>query len=216
MEISSGAGDDVLTLKNKKELEDLLSANRIDASQWGSGESKQLHDLWNEIAAGESQLQTSPFQRLVQVVMVIIRREDLILVEVEQEFVDGRRRKRGGPPTDKMKPGEDIQAAAVRCLTEELQLAPQQIELLPDSYHRATIAKDSPSYPGLASIFTYHSIEARVISLPEAGFWLENLAEGEDPIRRHYWQWSRPLLSNLRPKIIGHSNTGESPPTETD
>ena len=189
MEISSGAGEDVLTLKNKKELEDLLSANRIDPSGWGSGESNQLHDLWNEIAAGESQLQAGPLQRLVQVVMVIIRREDLVLVEAEQEFADGRRRKRGGPPTDKMKPGEDIQAAAMRCLSEELQLDSQQIELLPDSYHRMTIAKDSPSYPGLASKFTYHTIEARVINLPETGFWLENLSDGEDPIRRHYWQW---------------------------
>ena len=189
MKIFSDAGDDVLTLKNKKELEYLLSANRIDASQWGSGESKQLRDLWNEIAAGESQLQAGPLQRLVQVVMVIIRREELILVEAEQEFADGRRRKRGGPPTDKIKPGEDIQTAALRCLAEELQLDPQQIELLPDSHHRATIAKDSPSYPGLASVFTYHSIVARVINLPETGFWLENLSDGEDPIRRHYWQW---------------------------
>jgi len=80
--------------------------------------------------------------------------------------------------------------AARRCLLEELGLAVSEGALYESAppYDRAV---DSPSYPGLATVYHVHSVAVAaedLPGLPDADFWLDNSAPA-DPVRRHYWGW---------------------------
>ncbi len=92
----------------------------IDSSLWETSSSKTLDNLWDEYVRGEVSFQTDPPLRIVHVVQLIISRDNKILVEVAQEFSNGKRRSRDQPPSEKIKSGEDLYDAALRCLDEEL------------------------------------------------------------------------------------------------
>jgi hypothetical protein len=179
----------MLTFENQAELNAFLNDHGIDTAPWGTGQAKRIQDLWNEIVAGESHLAPEPLRRVVQVVRVIIRKGEMILVEAEQEFVDGRRRNRRQPPADKMKPGEDIITAAKRCLVEELNAAEGDLQVLPQTHRVVEKLIDSLSYPGLITAYTFHYIDAIVPGLPDLGFWVDNDGGESDPVKRHYWVW---------------------------
>ena len=83
-----------------------------------------------------------------------------------------------------------VLGAARRCLLEELGLAVSEAELYESAppYDRAV---DSPSYPGLATVYHVHSVAVAaddLPGLPDADFWLDNTAPA-DPVRRHCWGW---------------------------
>ena len=177
-------------------LEKWLKKHGIRYDEWGHDGSKSLSNLWQELKAGEIQLSDNPPLRLVNVVQIVIRQGDFLLVEVEQEFFDGQRRYRDQPPSEKVKPGETIQDAAYRCLQEELGIAPEQILLQKDNHRQHQKKSNSISYPGLPSQYNFHLLEAAVSGLPNEDFWRENLAGDNhiDPVKRHRWAW-RPIES---------------------
>lgn len=168
-------------------LEAWLRAHGLPLDAWGRGRAKRVADLWAECAAGETTLHDDPLQRRVGVVQVFIRRGGRLLIEVEQEMTDGRRRARLLPPSEKLKGEESPLAAAARCLTEELGLAGPDVKLR-ESGQPARRVVDSPSYPGLPTCYLIYTVEATGDALPEADFWRENNAAG-DVIRRHLWGW---------------------------
>ncbi len=170
-----------------------LMAQGVDWTAWGTGNAKSLADLWRELEEGETVLQERPLLRVVNVVQVIVRRDDWVLLEAEQEFGDGQRRHRNQPPAEKIKPGEDYMAAAARCLQEELDVAPGQIQLFPETHRLTETYTHSPSYPGLPALYNLHVVEAAVSGLPARDFWRDNrsFAAG-DPVKRHKWVWRRP------------------------
>lgn len=176
-------------MNNPSDLENLLRNHHIDTTQWGIGEAKSVMDLWHEIHEGDSHLRTEPLLRVVQVVRVVICREDQVLIEAEQELMDGRRRMRYQLPADKMKPNETIQEAATRCLVEELGLTPQEIQILNHSYRKIREMDDSASYPGLPCDYTYHYVDANVTRLPATPFWVDNHGGKKDSVKRHHWVW---------------------------
>ncbi len=182
-------------------LSDWLSEHGIDLSLWGHGRAKPVEALWHEIHNGETLLQEEPQLqaplRIIQAVEVIVHHAEgdkaLTLIEEEQELFDGRIRKRNRSPSEKMKPGETYQEAALRCLVEELQARPEQIQLVPSSYHRHVTRRDSQSFPGLSTRYEIHSIEAGVAGLPEGDFWTDEKPRGElEMVRRHHWIWVTP------------------------
>ncbi|WP_420641478.1 NUDIX hydrolase [Candidatus Leptofilum sp.] len=171
-------------------LEAWLQKHGIRYDAWGKDSNKSLRNLWQELEAGEVQLKESPPLRVVEVVQIIIGHNNQILVEAEQEFVNGQRRFRNQPPSEKVKPGESIQDAAHRCLEEELGLDPEAIRLDLTSHRQHQTNTTSISYPGLPSQYNFHLLEAAVSGLPEGEFWRENKTEGTvDPVRRHRWAW---------------------------
>lgn len=172
-------------------LEVWLGKNEVSYEEWGNGDSKSLHNLWQELEAGEVQLKDNPPLRVVNVVQIIIRQSDLVLVEAEQEFFNGQRRFRSQPPSEKIKSGEAIQDAARRCLQEELGVAPKKVVLQMESLQQHQTNTNSLSYPGLPSQYNFHLLEAAVAGLPEEDFWQENLAGDNviDPVKRHLWTW---------------------------
>jgi hypothetical protein len=168
-------------------LEAWLRDQGVPLEAWGRGEAKRVADLWAEYVAGEARLYDDPLQRRVSVVQVFIRRGGRLLIEVEQEMRDGRRRARLLPPSEKLKGQESPVAAAARCLAEELGLVGAGV-ILCESGSPVRRVVDSPSYPGLPTCYLVHTVEAAADALPEADFWRDNTAEG-DVIRRHRWGW---------------------------
>lgn len=178
--------------QNMAKLEDWLIARGIDLSTWGQGSAKSVENLWNELESGEAYLQDNPVMRVLPVTQVIIRKGRDMLIEAEQEFADQRRRIRNYPPSEKMKPGETYEQAAVRCLQEELGLEQDQIEILTATHYCRLKEHESLSYPGLWTRYIFHTVEARVRGLPETDFaTLEAVENDKDAVRKHYWIWRK-------------------------
>lgn len=177
--------------KSSNELRDWLLVRGVDADQWESGRHKSIDNLWAEIEAGESWIeQGNPPVRLLEVVHLIIRRNGRRLVEARQEFASGSSRERGGPPSEKLHPGESYLQAARRCLVEELGVDPGTATFHHSSYRQRIDQRDSPSYPGLPSRYSRHFIEVVVPGLPDSDFSTVEQATGPgDPVSRHYWVW---------------------------
>lgn len=177
-------------MQSLSQLKAWLASKKVDISQWGRGTAKSLESLWDEVRYGEVYLQDNPPLRVINVVQVIIRKKDKILIESEQEFDDERRRSRNHPPSEKMRRGENYVEAASRCLQEELGLKRQDFEILSSTYQQKQKELESPSYPNLHTCYIFHIVEARVSNLPETNFWTDESAQNQqDPIRRHYWTW---------------------------
>lgn len=175
---------------NLQDMVHWLDSTGIDVSQWGTNSTKTLNNLWDEYGRGEVSFQVNPPMRIVRVVIIIISRDDMILIEVEQVFHNGKRRFRNQPPSEKIKLGEELNDAAMRCLHEELGLKPAQIDFDESHYKKEEETRESPSYPGLMTRYTMYTVELKVEGLPEQTFWRENVAIGEgDPVKRHLWGW---------------------------
>lgn len=173
-----------------EELRQWLLRREIDLSAWDRGEAKSISDLWSEIVRGESELRDEPPRRQVEVVRVIIRRDGDTLIEARQELRGGRQRARGRPPSEKMKPGESYEETALRCLEEELGVAPQEARILPETYRRKTWEGYSSSYPGLCTQYTFHIVRAEVEGLPPNNFSTVEKTPGPgEPVARHHWIW---------------------------
>lgn len=169
------------------ELVEWLAAAGIDMGTWGVGDAKTATNLWQEYVAGESAFEDNPPGRLVEVVQLRIRRGDTVLVELAQEFADGRTRVRWRPPSEKMKRGETMRDVALRCLREELGLEKSAARL--EATVRVTeIRQESPSYPGLPTRYVFHIFSGETDALPDGDFHRDNAAP-DDPIRRHLWGW---------------------------
>lgn len=180
----------MFVFKYVNELVVWLNQHNIDTSLWGEGNAKSVIHLWDELASGEVALLDDPPRRIVHVVQVVIRRGRQVLLEAEQIMENGSRRFRNQPPSEKIKYGESYLEAATRCLHEELGVAPEAIQLLPESHALRRELLDSYSYPGLLTEYTFHMVEAAVLGLPEEPFWRGNKAVlMGDPVKRHLWVW---------------------------
>lgn len=177
-------------------LGDWLHNNAIDTSQWGSGTTKSIANLWQELASGDSKLTPEPPLRKVQVATLFVFQNQRQLIEAVQTFDDGRTRLRNRPPSEKMKRGESAESAALRCLREEVGCTSKNILTPPRLLKTETIRRDSPSYPSLASEFTIHTLEVGVIGLPSEDFSTQNQAV-DDPIRVISWCWRENCAGNL-------------------
>lgn len=171
-------------------LQAWLQAGGVDTSGWGAGAAKSLQDLWIEYVQGDVTFSGPEPLRHVHVAEVLLEREGKILLEVAQEFVDGRCRTRYLPPSEKVKTGEEILSAAARCLREELGLAEGQFTLGEPRPPRARPLVASPSYPGLLTRYTVVSVPAMAVDLPDEPFWRANSAAATgDPVVRQQWAW---------------------------
>ena len=171
-----------------------LAVRNIDTSEWGTEGAKSVTHLWRELQEGDLVLRDNPPLRVVHVVQIIIRRQNKFLIEATQEFGDGSHRHRNQPPSEKVKAGESYTKAALRCLQEELGINASDVTFDQSSHKEVQAQADSLSYPGLATEYTFHLIEAAVAGLPDTDFWRDNAAYGEgDPVKRHLWRW-RPAV----------------------
>ncbi|KAK9070555.1 hypothetical protein SSX86_010957 [Deinandra increscens subsp. villosa] len=181
---------------------------------WGTKPgTKNVHNLWLELSEGETSLADStPPVRTVQVVVVRVRNpKNLILIESSQQLSNGDVRSRSRPLSEKMKPGETVEAAVVRAVKEELgsivrvscnlDKVDEFVKILPDSYSRKVEERVSLSYPGLPTCYILHTVDAFVEGLPDSEFCTEE--EGDEyerleekegselavACKKHFWKW---------------------------
>lgn len=177
-------------MENLVALQEWLAGHGIVTTAWGQGQTKNAADLWVEVVGGESVLAEDPPRRLVQVVHVEVWQDGRRVLEAEQEMEDGRFRPRHHPPSEKMKPGESVREAALRCLEEELGVERTAVTFLPHPPTTERHLADSHSYPGLLTEYTLHTLHVAVSGLPTTPFWRDNRAAAQgDPVRRHRWEW---------------------------
>ncbi|KAI4383171.1 hypothetical protein MLD38_009042 [Melastoma candidum] len=177
-------------------------------STWGvKPGTKNLHNLWLEISEGEASLEPDsnsglsiPLRTLHVVSLRIFAPEDdcLVLVEFQQEMSDGSLRRRERFLSEKMKPGERPEDAAVRAVREELGNE-AVVRLIDGSYRTRVEERESASYPGLPACYVMHFFDARAVEgLPLPGekeeFWTEEVGESEVEgkaltVKRHCWKW---------------------------
>lgn len=154
-----------------QEVKTLLTESGIDFSSWGTGKSKTIDHLIEEVYVGETKLVKDENGGVVRKLSVIILHvtcqtpdgKTWLLKEDKQVFNDGRERKRNlnGSIFEKIKPDEDLEVAASRALSEELNIKDvNQIKFGNDEIETL----DSPSYPGLKSMYTKHNAEVQIHS----------------------------------------------------
>lgn len=174
---------------------------------------KNLHNLWIELAQGETSLADSvPPVRTVHVATVRVFDPSfpgLTLLESHQELSDGSLRSRLRPLSEKMKPGEDLRDAALRGLREELGalVAGKRVHIVvPASSSLAKVEERlSASYPGLPARYVLHSVDAYVEGLPDGEFSTEEEGDEKDSgeaavyVRKHFWKWVDSDASNPPP-----------------
>jgi hypothetical protein len=169
------------------ELREWLEKNGIDCAAWGIGGAKSVRQLYDEIAAGETALEDDPPLRRVEVVTLRIGQGGKELVEAGQLMGDGSVRRRDMAPAEKVKPGEDVVAAALRCVAEELGIGGAGVSVGRVAEPREPGAQSSPSYPGLPTAYVFHEVEVRVPGLPAGGFWTRE--QGDGSVFAHLWEW---------------------------
>jgi len=168
-----------MKFESEDDLRAWLHGHGIDTSTW----TKSVGDLWREYANGETTFADG--SRVVSVVRVVIRRGDHVLFEVGQVLDGGERRTRNALPSEKMKPGESVREAALRCVREELGVTVGDTAARPDETPKVKV-ESSPSYAGLPTRYTFYDCEVDVPGLPDGPFPTD---EEGDAVRVHHWEW---------------------------
>lgn len=144
-------------------LINLLKKNDIPCDLWGTGKSKTINHLLDELKNGECEIAElhGTLTRFIEFVGVKVFYTDKdeqtwILKEDRQEFNDGRVRRRNMPNSvsEKMKSGEDPLISAIRGIREELGIKVYAHQLK----KRRDLSYDggSLSYPGLDTKYKGH------------------------------------------------------------
>ncbi len=181
----------MLTFPTPAALAAWLHTHQIDTTSWGQGTAKTVDDLWRETQQAESALYPEAPLRRVQVVELLVEADGRQLIEAEQLLTSGQVRRRNQPPSEKMLPGEDPMATALRCLAEELAVTDeQQIHFPPQQIRERQLLVESASYPGLVTQFTFYRVSVQVAALPDTPFTTTNAAHHHgDPVVAHHWHW---------------------------
>jgi hypothetical protein len=152
-------------------LERYLRANNVDPSLFGQGQAKTLQELSAELTSGESSLMASPQGELVRLVDVVLlkifraqRREVLVVTKSKQHETEevGLNRL----PGSKRRPDENQFLAAKRVLSRQLLIGEDCVKL-DQGVHIVQEDKDSPSYPGLQTVYVKRIISVELFSAAE-------------------------------------------------
>jgi len=171
------------------ELQEWLTRHGISFDAWGRDGSKPVSRLWQEIKFGESWLSDDPPLRQVAVVSLRIETDGKQLTEVRQLMATGVVRERNSLPTEKLKPGETADAAAHRCIVEELRVEAPHVRVAAEPVSPTVEQVDSPSYPGLLTRYVLHTVAADVPGLPRESFATDEAPSSDAAVLRHYWEW---------------------------
>lgn len=145
----------IQSINSVNDLMNYLTKFNVDFSSWGTGKSKTINELFDEIVNKDCRLEehSEYLIRLIEFVGVKIyyrKGEDVwFLKEDRQEFNDGRVRRRNLPSSvaEKMISGESPIVAAIRGIKEELgvEISSSQLTKKRDINYNGS----SMSYPGL-------------------------------------------------------------------
>ena len=177
-----------LSFTTIEELANWLRDEKVDCSSWGTGGSKTIADLWEELVSRECCLFPGP-KRSVVVAVIIIEDGPRVLCEAGQEMSDGRFRERRSPPAEKKRGDESIRDTVLRCLGEELELAPNKFEIIRMQEEPPSKPEKSGAYPKLPTEYIKHYAQVSTRCLPTTDFDTNEIGKPPRRDRRHWWTW---------------------------
>lgn len=165
-----------------------LRGSGVDVSRWGIGDSKGLHDLWNEVLSGDCAIVDGP-ARVVTVAIVIIVDGARVLCESRQRLRDGRVRVRNRPPREKVRKGETVGIAAARCMEEELRVHRGEYDIVRVLDFIGRTDRESASYPGITTRYEQYYVLVDAPCLCREEFSTLECGSINDPVVEHHWVW---------------------------
>lgn len=181
----------------------MLEEHNIDASVFGQGKAKTLAQLAAEVVSGACRLMldATSHKKLVRVVDVVGFRllssdgKSRLLIETEECYPDGRRRDTVRLPGTKKEPHENARGTAQRILQDMLDIPLENVFMDFSDVVRYEEETDSPSFPGVRTVYRKEIVEAVVkgtnkaflqkIGLPNFNSWS---AAGKDGNTKTF-QW---------------------------
>jgi NUDIX domain len=186
---------EVRVTKERMKVLKLLRKHKIPLATWGIGKAKTFNHLMQEITSGEAELVETKqgLTRRARGAIVGVYFNDngtqLFLREDRQEFIDGRVRSRDLDTSvgEKLAPGEEPRAGALRALTEELGFSSEEVSrltLVPeDTRIKGPVPSDS--YPGLQTLYIMHPFS---VTIPSALYRPEGYIERQED-KTSYFLW---------------------------
>lgn len=155
-----------------KALGKYLKSNNVDPSAFGRDPKKTLRELSTELIAGESSLMVLPPGRVVRIVDVVLLRvtrksatDDMLIVTNEvvgEDQAIGIESHVKRLPGTKRRPDENHFLAAKRVLQRQLKLGENFVTIDAATEQIVEEDKDSPSYPGLRTIYRKRVVTAQI------------------------------------------------------
>mmetsp|Transcript_127422 Transcript_127422/g.366466 ORF Transcript_127422/g.366466 Transcript_127422/m.366466 type:complete len:911 (+) Transcript_127422:101-2833(+) len=202
----------------KKQLEE----HNINHEVFGQNKAKTLPELAAEVQSGACRLMldANSHKKLVRVVDVVLfrlRSEDgasgRLLIETEERFADGRRRDTVRLPGTKKEPHENSRQTAERILRDMLGMRVEHIQFDFGSLVRFEEETDSPSYPGVRTVYRKEILEAVVkesdpatlaaIGLPSFAAWSAVVAKDGVTKTYEWWTEETAIARRVKFKAVG-------------
>jgi len=153
----------------------MLEDHNIDPSQFGKGQAKKLEGLAAEVLAGAARLMldATEHKKLVRVADVVVLRlrspgQPRLLIEVKEVLPDGRKRETFRLPGTKKEPHENTRQTTERILQEMLGIAASSVKLDLARIERFEEEMESPSYPGVRTVYRKEIVEGVVSTVDKA------------------------------------------------
>eukprot|EP00931_Biecheleriopsis_adriatica_P105666 TRINITY_DN80216_c0_g1_i1.p1 TRINITY_DN80216_c0_g1~~TRINITY_DN80216_c0_g1_i1.p1 ORF type:complete len:769 (-),score=190.58 TRINITY_DN80216_c0_g1_i1:61-2367(-) len=152
---------------NEEELINLLQKGGVELSKFGTNGAKTLEEFANELSSGECGIELqkdNTVTRVVDVVaLTVIRpRDGSSLIEAKQMYGDKKDLNR--LPAVKRRSDENMFLAAQRCLMKGLGMDINEVTMKRDEVVMVTEAKESPSYPGIKTLYRKRIIPCVLVS----------------------------------------------------
>jgi len=158
-----------------KSLEEHLEkANIKTEGVFGKGKAKTLQELCQEITNGECSLMhdctgdfsSSKIVRVVEVVLLRIKNgKDSVLIEAKEKYADGREHDTWRLPGGKQRPNENVKATAERIMSSVLKIEKNKVSLNYKEKEILEEKEDSPSYPGVVTVYRKHIVEGKLMTM---------------------------------------------------
>merc|ERR1719326_2086280 len=147
-------------------VQEMLEKHKIDVSMYGIGSAKTMEEMAKEVQLGESDLmeEKGRLLRVVNVVGLRIREaKGRILVEANVTRRNGEKSELNRLPGTKQRPHENAYHTARRVLGGlPLSGGEDDITFNPAASLMLEEEKDSPSYPGLKTLYRKHIVDASI------------------------------------------------------
>lgn len=141
----------------EEELNNFLTNNKVDVSQFGQGTNRTLQEFSAELVSGEAVLQRRPNRKVTRIVDVLVlyitKKDGSILVETQQKLKDGTVNSMNRLPAAKRRSDENQFLAAQRVLNKVLRIAENCVNLNPEGVKYFEEEKESKGYCGLPTLY---------------------------------------------------------------
>jgi len=158
---------------DEETLKKFLADNGIDPSKFGDGQTRTLKEFSTELIKGESSLMKETNGTVLRTVDIVLLKltkagTNELLVETGEVRPEGTII-RNRLPGSKRRPDENQFVTARRILRRQLMVSENNVNLHAKDVQIIEEQKDSPSYPGLTTVYRKRLIKGEIAKNDGAG-----------------------------------------------